>query len=67
MTRRRASEPVKDRKGRGCVVSQWDGSSVRFRPDIHTLYSLVCSPNPRLHDEVLRAPKGITPLKGFSP
>ena len=51
----------------GCVVSQWDGSSVRFRPDIHRPHSLVCSTNPRLHDEVLPALKWITPLKGFSP
>ncbi|MBI3454328.1 MAG: hypothetical protein HY002_00880 [Candidatus Rokubacteria bacterium] len=48
----------------GCVVSQWDGSPVRFRPDIHALHSLVCSANPRLHAEVLQALRGITPPKG---
>lgn len=51
----------------GCVVSHWDGSPVRFRPDIHALHDLVCSANPRLHDEVLRALAGITPPKGLVP
>lgn len=51
----------------GCVVSHWDGSPVRFRPDIHAVYSLVCSANPRLHDQVLQALKGITPPKGLMP
>jgi fructose-1,6-bisphosphatase/inositol monophosphatase family enzyme len=51
----------------GCAVSHWDGSPVRFRPDIHAVYSLVCSANARLHDEVLQALKGITPPKGFLP
>ncbi len=49
----------------GCVVSQWDGSPIRFRPDIHAVYSLVCSANPRLHEQVLQALKGITPPKGL--
>jgi fructose-1,6-bisphosphatase/inositol monophosphatase family enzyme len=48
----------------GCPVSQWDGTPVRFAPDIHGLYSLVCSANPRLHGEVLRTLAGITPPKG---
>lgn len=51
----------------GCVVSHWDGSPVRFRPDIHALHSLVCSANPRLHEDVLRALQGITPPKGLAP
>lgn len=51
----------------GCVVSHWDGSPVRFRPDIHAVYSLVCSANPRLHEQVLQALKGITPPKGLTP
>lgn len=51
----------------GCVITQWDGSPVRFRPDIHAVFSLVCSANPRLHDEVLRALKGVTPPKGLAP
>lgn len=51
----------------GCVVSHWDGSPVRFRPDIHAVYSLVCSANPRLHEQVLQALKGITPPRGLTP
>ncbi|MBI4572434.1 MAG: hypothetical protein HY713_04000 [candidate division NC10 bacterium] len=51
----------------GCVVSHWDGSPVRFRPDIHAVYSLVCSANPRLHEQVLQALQGITPPKGLLP
>jgi fructose-1,6-bisphosphatase/inositol monophosphatase family enzyme len=51
----------------GCVVTHWDGSPVRFCPDIHAVYSLVCSANPRLHEEVLQALKGITPPKGLLP
>jgi fructose-1,6-bisphosphatase/inositol monophosphatase family enzyme len=51
----------------GCVVSQWDGSPIRFRPDIHAVYNLVCSANPRLHEQVLQALKGITPPKGLMP
>ncbi len=51
----------------GCVVTHWDGSSVRFRPDIHAVYSLVCSANPRLHEQVLQALRGITPPKGLLP
>lgn len=50
----------------GCVISHWDGSPLRFRPDIHTLHSLVCSANRRLHDDVLRAITGITPPKGLA-
>ena len=48
----------------GCVVTHWDGSPLAFRPDIHALHSLVCSANRRLHDDVLRALRGITPPKG---
>jgi fructose-1,6-bisphosphatase/inositol monophosphatase family enzyme len=48
----------------GCVVSQWDGAPVTFEPDLHALHSLVCSANPRLHGEVLRTLRGITPPKG---
>jgi fructose-1,6-bisphosphatase/inositol monophosphatase family enzyme len=51
----------------GCVVSQWDGSPIRFRPDIHAVYNLVCSANPRLHEQVLQALKGIPPPKGPTP
>jgi fructose-1,6-bisphosphatase/inositol monophosphatase family enzyme len=51
----------------GCVVTHWDGSPVQFRPDIHAVYNVVCSANPRLHKEVLQALKGITPPKGFLP
>jgi len=51
----------------GCVVTGWDGAPVRFRPDIHALHSLVCSANPRLHGEVLRALRGVTPPKGLAP
>jgi len=51
----------------GCVVSHWDGSPVRFRPDIHAVYSLVCSANPRLHAAVLRTLGGITPPRGLAP
>jgi len=51
----------------GCVVTHWDGSPVRFRPDIHAVYSLVCSSNPRLHEQVLQALRGITPPKGLLP
>jgi len=49
----------------GCVVSHWDGSPVRFTPDIHAVYNVVCSANPRLHAEVLQALKGLTPPKGL--
>jgi len=51
----------------GCVITHWDGSPLRFRPDIHALHSLVCSANGRLHDDVLRALQGITPPKGLTP
>lgn len=51
----------------GCVVTQWDGSPIRFRPDIHAVYNLVCSANLRLHAEVLQALKGIPPPKGLMP
>jgi fructose-1,6-bisphosphatase/inositol monophosphatase family enzyme len=51
----------------GCVVTQWDGSPVQFRPDIHAVYSLVCSANPRLHEDVLQALQGISPPKGLMP
>jgi fructose-1,6-bisphosphatase/inositol monophosphatase family enzyme len=51
----------------GCIITHWDGSPVRFRPDIHAVYSLVCSANPRLHEHVLQALRGITPPKGLTP
>jgi fructose-1,6-bisphosphatase/inositol monophosphatase family enzyme len=51
----------------GCVVTGWDGSPVRFRPDIHAVHSLVCSANPRLHQQVLQALRGITPPRGLQP
>jgi myo-inositol-1(or 4)-monophosphatase len=48
----------------GCVVSGWDGTPVRFAPDVHAVYSVVCSANPRLHAEVLRALHSIPIPKG---
>jgi fructose-1,6-bisphosphatase/inositol monophosphatase family enzyme len=51
----------------GCVVTHWDGSPVQFRPDIHAVYNVVCSANPRLHKEILQALKAITPPKGLLP
>jgi fructose-1,6-bisphosphatase/inositol monophosphatase family enzyme len=48
----------------GCVVSGWDGSRVTFQPDIHAVYNLVCSANPRLHAQVLEALKRIQPPRG---
>lgn len=51
----------------GCVVTRWDGSPLRFRPDIHALHDLVCSGNARLHADVLRALRGVTPPKGLVP
>lgn len=51
----------------GCVITHWDGSPVRFRPDIQAVYSLVCSGNPALHRDVLKALKHITPPKGLTP
>ena len=50
----------------GCVVTQWDGAPVAFRPDLHALHTLVCSANPHLHGEVLRVLRGITPPKGLA-
>lgn len=49
----------------GCVVTGWDGSSLVFRPDIHALHTVVCSANPRLHAEVLRALEGVAPPGGI--
>ena len=51
----------------GAVVSHWDGTPLRFRPDIYALYSLVCSANARLHDEVLRTLRGVALPKGLTP
>jgi fructose-1,6-bisphosphatase/inositol monophosphatase family enzyme len=48
----------------GCVVTGWDGVPVRFEPDVHAVYSIVCSANRRLHAEVLRALEAVTPPKG---
>jgi fructose-1,6-bisphosphatase/inositol monophosphatase family enzyme len=49
----------------GCVVTGWDGAPLVFRPDIHALHTVVCSANPRLHGEVLRALEGVTPPGGI--
>ena len=49
----------------GCVVSGWDGAPLVFRPDIHALHTVVCSANPRLHAEVLRALEGVAPPGGI--
>jgi hypothetical protein len=48
-------------------VTGWDGSPVRFTPDIHAVYRLVCSANAALHREVLAALKTIRPPKGLVP
>src|SRR5262249_31854583 len=48
----------------GCIVSGWDGAPLVFRPDINALHTVVCSANPRLHAEVLRALKGVAPPGG---
>lgn len=39
----------------GCVVSTWEGKEVDFSDDIDREYSIVCSSNQRLHEQVLRA------------
>jgi fructose-1,6-bisphosphatase/inositol monophosphatase family enzyme len=49
----------------GCMVTGWDGSPLVFRPDIHALHTVVCSANPRLHAEVLRALEGVAPPGGI--
>ena len=49
----------------GCVISGWDGAPLVFRPDIHALHTVVCSANPRLHAEVLRALEGVAPPGGI--
>jgi fructose-1,6-bisphosphatase/inositol monophosphatase family enzyme len=51
----------------GCVITRWDGSPVRFTPDIHAVYSLVCSANATLHRQVLGVLATIKPPKGFAP
>jgi fructose-1,6-bisphosphatase/inositol monophosphatase family enzyme len=51
----------------GCVVTGWDGTPVRFRPDIHAACSLVCSATPRLHDAALRALRDLPPPAGPAP
>lgn len=50
----------------GCVITHWDGSPVRFTPDIHAVYNLVCSANARLHRQVLDVLAHIPPPKGFA-
>lgn len=50
----------------GCVITHWDGSPVRFTPDIHAVYSLVCSANATLHRRVLDVLAHIPPPKGFA-
>ena len=49
----------------GCVVTGWDGTPLVFRPDIHALHTVVCSANPRLHANVLRALEGVAPPGGI--
>ena len=49
----------------GCVVTGWDGAPLVFRPDIHALHTVVCSANPRLHANVLRALEGVAPPGGI--
>jgi len=49
----------------GCVVTGWDGGPLVFRPDIHALHTVVCSANPHLHAEVLRALEGVAPPGGI--
>jgi fructose-1,6-bisphosphatase/inositol monophosphatase family enzyme len=51
----------------GCVVTRWDGSPVKFTPDIRATYALACSANARLHREVLRMLAPIRPPRGFTP
>jgi fructose-1,6-bisphosphatase/inositol monophosphatase family enzyme len=51
----------------GCVVTHWDGTPLRFRPDVHALHSLVVSANARLHDEVLRLLRGVPTPRGILP
>lgn len=48
----------------GCAVTGWDGVPLVFRPDIHALHTVVCSANPRLHADVLRALEGVAPPGG---
>lgn len=50
----------------GCVITNWDGSPLRFTADIHAVYNLVCSANPTLHRELLAALKTIKPPKGLA-
>jgi fructose-1,6-bisphosphatase/inositol monophosphatase family enzyme len=50
----------------GCAITNWDGSSLVFTPDIHAVYNLVCSANPTLHREVLAALKTIRAPKGLA-
>lgn len=50
----------------GCVITRWDGSPVRFTPDVHAVYNLVCSANIRLHRQVLDVLAHISPPKGFA-
>jgi fructose-1,6-bisphosphatase/inositol monophosphatase family enzyme len=49
----------------GCSISGWDGAPLVFHPDIHALHTVVCSANPRLHAEVLRALEGVAPPGGI--
>jgi fructose-1,6-bisphosphatase/inositol monophosphatase family enzyme len=51
----------------GCVITGWDGAPVRFTPDIHAVYNLVCSANAALHRKVLAVLKDVTPPKGLAP
>jgi myo-inositol-1(or 4)-monophosphatase len=51
----------------GARVSHWDGTPLRFRPDLRALYSLVCSANARLHAAALRALRDVAPPEGVVP
>ena len=51
----------------GACVSHWDGTPLRFRPDLHALHSLVCSANASLHEAALGALRGVAPPEGVVP
>jgi fructose-1,6-bisphosphatase/inositol monophosphatase family enzyme len=43
----------------GCVVTTWDGKEVQFNDDINREYSIVCSSNQGLHEQILEALRGL--------
>jgi fructose-1,6-bisphosphatase/inositol monophosphatase family enzyme len=43
----------------GCVVTTWDGKAVEFDDDINREYSIVCSSNQKLHEQILEALSGL--------